>query len=587
MKNKVKKNKIGKSFKVFLDGKKVLAKEGETVLELARRNGINIPSFCYHPDLSVKMNCRVCVVEIKDCLNLKTSCSTLVEEGMEIITSSPRVKKARETNLELIYASHVERCGTCSYRFDCELLRTAKDYNLNIKKFKDRKIDRKTYKFANAVEIDGSQCIDCRNCLEACANQSISYLELVGSGVNQEIKPKKSKDFACVYCGQCTLCCPVASAQEQDQSLELEKILKLNNKTVIAQLDPALRVSLGELFQLGQGKDCEGKIISALKKLGFKYVFDINSATDISAILEAEEFIKRIDDKKAVWPMLSSSCPSWVAYVEFYHPELVKNLSISRSPHIQGAGLIKKYWSKKRKIKEEDIITVSLVPCTAKKYEADRKELQLDGKPLVDYVLTTRELAFLLKKNKIDLSSLEDESKDLLLSQDCKLNPIYSSNGGTLESVFKNVFYKLNKAKTKDMFPVIELKDSKYGNAVKETKLSLAGKNYNIAVVDGLANFSQIANSLSKYHYIEVMACPGGCIGGGGQPIPSTEAIKEKRLTALTKIDKKRKYRAYCENNNLLSYFKFLKDNNLSKKLLYTSFKKSKGSILSSTNDNK
>ncbi len=226
---KQEKSKV-ESFKVLLNGKKVLAYKGETVLNLARRNKINIPSFCYHPDLSIKANCRVCVVEIKGSLKLKTSCSTLVEEGMEVITNSERVRRARESNLELIYASHVERCGTCSYRYDCDLLTTAKEYNLKITKFRDRKKNRKTYKFAKAVEIDGSQCIDCRNCIEACVNQGVSYLELSGSGINQEVKPKKEKDFACVYCGQCSLHCPVASAQEQDQSLALSKILEKKDK---------------------------------------------------------------------------------------------------------------------------------------------------------------------------------------------------------------------------------------------------------------------------------------------------------------------------------------------------------------------
>ncbi len=589
------------SVKVVLDGKKVLAFKGETILDLARRNGINIPSFCYHPDLSIKANCRVCVVEVKGYLKLKTSCSTFVEEGMEIITNNPRVKRARETNLELIYASHVERCGTCSYRFECDLLSTAKEYDLNIKQFKDRKKNRKTYKFANAVEIDGTQCIDCRNCLEACVNQGISYLELVGTGINQEVKPKKDKDFACVYCGQCSLVCPVASAQEQDQALKVEKILRASEKTILVQFAPAVRVSLGELFSLEYGENCEGKIITALRKLGFKHVFDINCGADITTLVEAEEFIERLGDKKAVWPIMTSCCPSWVAYVEFYHPELIANLTTARSPHIHGAGAIKKYWAKKNNIKEENIIVVSVVPCTSKKYEASREELQLDSGPLVDYVLTTRELAFLIKKNRIDFANLKDGKLDSLFNEGSGAAAIYGSSGGVMESALRTVAYRLNKELEKESndknlksiknkiakkLPTLEFKEIRGIAGFKESEITLAGKKYKLAVVSGLANVSKLLPNLKKYHYVEVMACPGGCIGGGGQPIPTTEKIKEKRSQALYKMDRKRNFRNAHENKAVLDYYEFVKENNLSKKLLHTTFKKTKGSILTTTKDN-
>ncbi|NCN22001.1 ferredoxin [Candidatus Falkowbacteria bacterium] len=576
-----------KTFKIKLNGKLVLAYEGETVLTLARRNKINIPSFCYHPDLSVKANCRVCVVEIKGSVKLKTSCSTLVEEGMEIITDNERVKKARETNLELIYASHVERCGGCSYRFDCNLLSTAKEYDLEVSRFKDRKKTRKTYKFANAVEIDGTQCIDCRNCLEACVNQGISYLELSGKGIDQEIVPKKDKKFACVYCGQCALHCPVASAQEQDQSLELEKLLKLKGKTVVVQFAPAVRVSLGESFGLPYGTNCEGKIVSALKKLGFNYIFDINFAADITTMTEAEEFMERLADKKAIWPMTTSCCPAWVAYAEFYHPELLPHLTTARSPHIHGGGAIKAYWAKKKNLKAEDIIVVSVVPCTAKKYEAIRPELKYKGKPLVDFVLTTRELAFLIKKNRIDFVNLPDGKLEPMFNAGSGAAAIYGASGGVMESALRSVAsFVCEKGKDPLCDARLEFKEVRGLEGIKEAEVKLGGKKYKLAVVNGLGNFSKLLPNFSKYHYIEVMACPGGCLGGGGQPIPTTKAIKEKRMAGLYNLDKKRTIRRAHENKEMLAFYNFAKENGLAKQLLHTGFKKSKGSILTSTKDN-
>ena len=576
-----------KTFKVKLNGKSVLAYKGETVLALAHRNKINIPSFCHHPDLSIKANCRVCVVEIKGAMKLKTSCSTLVEEGMEIISDNERVKRARETNLELIYASHVERCGGCSYRFDCNLLSTAKDFDLKITRFKDRKKTRKTYKFANAVEIDGTQCIDCRNCLEACVNQGVSYLELSGRGIDQEIVPKKDKNFACVYCGQCALHCPVASAQEQDQSLELEKLLKLEEKTVVVQFAPAIRVSLGESFGLPYGTNCEGKIVSALKKLGFNYIFDINFAADITTMTEAEEFMERLADKKAVWPMTTSCCPAWVAYAEFYHPELLPHLTTARSPHIHGGGAIKAYWAEKKNLKAEDIIVVSVVPCTAKKYEAIRPELKYKNKPLVDFVLTTRELAFLIKKNRIDFANLPEGKLEPMFNAGSGAAAIYGASGGVMESALRSVAsFVCEKGKDPLCDARLEFKEVRGLEGIKEAQIELGGKKFKLAVVNGLGNFSKLLPNFSKYHYIEVMACPGGCIGGGGQPIPTTKAIKEKRMAGLYNLDKKRTIRRAHENKEMIAFYNFAKENNLSKQLLHTSFRKTKGSILTSTKDN-
>lgn len=410
--------------KIKINHKILDAQSGQTILAIARANGINIPALCYHPDLGVKANCRLCAVEISGREKLATACSTLAQEGMEIFTDSPRAKKTRALNLELLFAEHAEKCGDCSLRYNCELLRLARQYKIDIRRFSDRKNGRKTYRFANAVEIDGTQCIDCNNCEEACERQGINYLKMEGKGVDQEIVPRRGEDNiagqnaknvkgvkqkpACIYCGQCALHCPVAAAQEQSQMEKVERVLKYKNKIMIAQFAPAARVSLGEEFGLPAGINCEGKIYSALKKLGFNYVFDVNFGADITTMTEAEELIERLKNKKAVWPMMTSCCPAWVAYAEFYHPELLPHLTTARSPHIHLAGAIKTYWAKKKGISAAKILVVSIMPCTAKKYEAARPEFNLGGRPLVDYVLTTRELAYLIKKNNLDFKKLPD-----------------------------------------------------------------------------------------------------------------------------------------------------------------------------------
>jgi len=341
-----------------INNKKYLVHPNQSILDVAQANNIKIPSLCHHPDVDVKASCRVCVVEIKGINKLQTACSTLVKEGLEIFTDSPRVKKARNLNIELIFAAHIEKCGNCTLRFDCGLLSLARDYDIKITRFPDRKGKRKTYKFANAVEIDGTQCIDCSNCVEACHRQGIDYLKLEGNGVNQEIKPVKDKDHTCIYCGQCANVCPVASAQEQDEWPEVEKVLRDDSKIVVAQFAPAVRVSLGEEFNLPYGTDCTKKINTALKKLGFDYIFDINFGADITTMTEAEELLERLQlnseknkatNKTAKLPMFTSCCPAWVAYAEFYHPELLPNLTTARSPHIHSAGAIKSYFANKIK----------------------------------------------------------------------------------------------------------------------------------------------------------------------------------------------------------------------------------------------
>lgn len=583
--------------RIKINNKEISAAPGQTILAVAHAAGIKIPSLCYHPDLSVKANCRVCAVEIKGRERLATACSTVVQEGMEIYTDSQRVKKTRNLNLELLFAEHAEKCADCTLRYNCELLKLARKYKININRFLDRKSRRKTYRFTNAVEIDGTQCIDCKNCVETCAKQGIHYLKMEGTGINQEIVPVRDNKTACIYCGQCALHCPVAAAQEQDRVKDVEKVLqdkaRNKNRVIVAQFAPSVRVALGEEFGLPYGANCEGQIYTALKKLGFGHVFDVNFGADITTIVEAEELIEKLSNKKAVFPMMTSCCPAWVAYVEFYHPELISNLTTVRSPHIHLAGAIKTYWAKKKGVNPKKIIVVSIMPCTAKKYEAARPELRLNGQTLVDYVLTTRELAYLIKKNNLDLKKLPPNAGEKLFNDGSGAAAIYGASGGVMESALrtavaltgeagKNSSGNKSGSKFKDKLcnNRLEFKEVRGMAGFKEATVNLAGRKLKVGVVNGIGNFHRVLLKLKKYHYLEVMACPGGCLGGGGQPIPTADTIRRQRMAGLYNIDSGRAVRRAHENKAMMEYYNWVKVNNLAAKILHTKFEKSAGSVL-------
>lgn len=569
-----------KKIKIKLNGQTVFCDEGETIMKAARTAGINIPGLCGHPDLPIKANCRVCVVEISGRRNLTTSCSTRVCEGMEIFTESERVKRARNANLELIYAEHVEKCATCIWRFECRLLKFAEKYKLLITTFRDRKGKRKKYKFANAVEIDGTQCIDCRNCVDACSLlQNIHYLELDGKGVNQEVVPTRKKNIKCILCGQCAVHCPVSAAQEQAQWENVEGIIKnkaKNGKVVIAQFAPAVRVSIGEDFGLPHGSVVTGQIVSGLRALGFDHVFDVNFSADITTIVEAGELLERIG-KGGKMPMITSCCPGWVNYAEIYHPEVLPHLTTSRSPHIHGGGVIKTYWAEKMGIKPKDIVVVSVMPCTAKKYEASRKEMTINGLRPVDHVLTTREFSFMLKKNNIDLGKLKKDKADNPLGEYSGAAAIFGGSGGVMESALRTAHVMACGDKKSGICRSrIDYKAVRGLKGVKEATVAVAGKMLRVAIVNGIGNIEPVLEHKQKYDYIEVMTCPGGCIGGGGQPIPTCQEIRAKRLAALYEIDQKSKIRKSYGNKGALEILDWLKNGGykLERSVLHTKYKK-------------
>jgi NADH-quinone oxidoreductase subunit G/NADP-reducing hydrogenase subunit HndD len=545
-------------------------------MAVARANNFFIPGLCEHPDFAPKANCRLCLVEIKGQRGLRTSCSAIVSEGMEITLDSPAVAAARQVNLELIFAEHVEKCPSCEARFNCTLLELAKRYKIRIDVFPDRKLKRPIYKFTNSVQIDGSKCIDCRNCIDACSKQQkINYLELAGKGAKQEIVPTKDKHIECIDCGQCALHCPVAAAEEQYDFGEVEAALQDKSKVVVVQFAPSVRVTIGEEFGSLYNENTTGQVVAGLKKLGFASVFDVNFSADVTTMVEASELLERLGDKKAILPMITSCCPGWVKYAEFFHPELLPNLTTSRSPQIHLGGIIKTYWAARAKVDPKKIIVVSVMPCTAKKFEASRPEMKVKGMNPVDIVITTRELSYLFKKNKIDFNKLKPESSDKIFNEGSGAAVIYGSSGGVMESALRTAYaLACRDDKAKFCNSRIDFKEVRGLEDVKEAIIDIAGRKLRVAVVNGIGSIDKVIKNLKAYDYIEVMACPGGCIGGGGQPRPTTSAIRKQRIAALYGIDKFKEIRKAHDNKEVLEVLKWLKENGLERPVLHTSYVK-------------
>jgi iron-only hydrogenase group A len=549
-----------KEINLVIDGKRIKTVEEQTILKAAEENGIIIPTLCYHQDLKLKTSCRICVVSIVGKEGMFTACSTLVADGMEIITDSLEIRRVRKINLELIMAQHCEQCADCVWRYRCKLKDLAKEYGADMGRFKDRKKGFAKYNFGPSVEFDSSKCIDCRNCIEICQSQGVGHLELEKKDTFFRVVPSKDPKKECIYCGQCITHCPAGAFEGIGEFEEIEDPLEGKGKTVVFQFAPAVRAAIGEEFGLPCGTEVTRKLAGAIKALGVNVVFDVAVAADVTTMEEARELVERISNNEEL-PMFTSCCPAWVRFLELQYPRLKKNLTTVKSPHMIMGGLIKTYWAKRQNIDPENIMVVSVMPCVSKKYEITRAELWTDGICPVDMVLTTRELAFLLKKHHVDLAACAESVTDELFEDPTGAGVIYGASGGVMESALRTAHWML----TGKNMPSLDFMPVRGLEGVKEASVGIAGKSINVAVVSGTGNaknlLEQLEKNPEKYTYIEVMACPGGCVAGGGQPVPIDDGIRQKRSNALYDIDKESDIRCAHESEAIKKiYDSFLAD---------------------------
>ncbi len=552
---------------VKIDSKKIECKKGETILEVLKKRGIEVPTLCFHPDLKPIGRCRICLVEVNG--RLVTSCDTIIRPGMNILTGSKRVLDARKLNTELILGHHVNECSLEPDKHDlCNIAKNLGLTTIRFKQLMEKTIDKSN----SCLVIDHNKCILCGRCVQACQiMQEFFVIDLVNRGVFTKVTPIFESPLgkvSCTYCGQCSLTCPVGAIKEKDDTLAIVRALKDKKKHVVVQVAPSIRASIGEEFDMPPGSLVTGKVVAALKKIGFDRVFDTDLGADMTIMEEASEFIERLK-KGGPFPMITTCCPAWIKYMEHHEHGLFPNMSSCKSPHEMLGILAKTYYAKKKNIPRSRIVVVSIMPCTAKKFERSRPELRSE----VDYVLTTREAAKLMKMFNIDLRNIPDRNFDPTLGISTGAGVMFGATGGVMEAALRTA-YEFAAQKS---VPKLEFKEIRGMNGIKEGSIKINNKKIKFAVAHGGKNIRKLLERKEKYHFIEMMACKGGCIGGGGQPIPTTKEILKKRMGAIYQQDKNLLFRKSHENPVAKKIYKEFLDKPLSKKaekLLHTKYRK-------------
>lgn len=551
--------------KIWINNKEYEAELGESVLSIALRNKIDIPHFCYHEDLPTGASCRTCLVEIEDMEKIVTSCTLKAKDGLRVSSETEKVKRLRLKNLELLLANHYKNCPKCQQGLFCQVAKEAEKYGASMTKYDNPEKKSEICSMGGAIEFDPRLCIACNKCVAVCKKLGLGILEMKGKNIDNHATANQDPNTDCIYCGQCAVHCPVGAIREKNEIEIVERALNDDNKIVIAQMAPSVRASIGEEFGLPVGTDLTGQTYTAFRKLGFDKVFDVNMGADITTIIEAEELIERINHNENL-PMFTSCCPAWVKFVEFYHPEIIDNLTTARSPQIHAGAAYKTWWAKKEGVNPNHIVVVSIMPCTSKKYEAHSEKFKIDGLSPVDHVLTTREFATLLKKQSIDITNLDPSEVDTQ-GTFSGAGAIFGASGGVMESALRTAY---NKITGKDL-EKLEFEEVRGIEGIKRASIKIGEKTLNVAVVSAMTNAKKIIKEMNNYDYIEVMACPGGCIGGGGQPIPTTLKITKERAKSLYNIDSKMKMRNAHENPIVKDFFDNLPDSDR-EKILYTTY---------------
>jgi len=541
-----------------IDRRPVSVEPGTTILEAARQNGIRIPTLCYLKDINKIGACRMCLVEVEGARGLQTACTVPCTEGMVVTTNSQKVREARKLVLELLLSDHNIECPTCVRSSNCELQQLSQELGVGTVSVHGARHETRVDDGSGAITVDGSKCVLCQRCVAVCREvQGVSAISLTQRGFNSKVSPffdVSLDDAACALCGQCTVVCPTGALTEHDDTEAVWQALLDPEKHVIVQTAPAIRVSIGEPFGLPSGSVSTGQMVAGLRRLGFDQVFDTVFSADLTIMEEATELVQRLQSGGPL-PLITSCSPGWVKYAEHFFPSMLENLSSCKSPQQMFGAVAKTYYAEKAGIDPANIVVVSIMPCTAKKFEANRPEMTSSGYKDVDYVLTTRELARMFRQAGIDLPELPEEEFDNPLGIGTGAGTIFGTTGGVMEAALRTAAAWLEPDSASPKIEFREVRGIPF--QVREATVTLDGITLNVAVANGLAAagwvMEQISSGARNYHFVEIMGCPGGCIGGGGQPIPAKgpatlDEVRKARIASLYSIDERMTLRRSHEN---------------------------------------